>query len=438
MADDASSNSDNNQHDEDEWDAQKENFETLYITENRTLKDATQRMIDRHDFYATPRQWERRITVWGLNKYTTRRERLKQIQAQGRSIHEVAEPGRRPRAYGDALHPDAADDRNIRRFARRELGRSTSTRERSRSRTNSTGKRPRSTSSHPRRSSAPEDVVRESVFNLGFLANSADLSQGMSAADMLSISAEPTDHNTLSPQAHLLHTVNQKTAETGEAMVLSMPNEDLISSFVNEAPGFDTNQFGYSGDPNEFDPSADFSDVSMEASSPFPPIDNNFTGQDQYASSGMMMDDSTSNDTTGQTWDAQPAYVPPQIDTSSQYNDSITGTNSFHQTPINDMMAMQPFEDVSPLHTRNFSVPEIVLQDSTDTGLMQPQAPLVLYRVSSQDEEIYADIFQEIEKFASTVYDAAMSSAMPSTSQSNALSSVIEYERMSRLPIPTR
>ena len=209
-----------------------------------------------------------------------------------------------------------------------------------------------------------------------------------------------------------------------------MPNEDLISSFVNEAPGFDTNQFGYSGDPNEFDPSADFSDVSMEASSPFPPIDNNFTAQDQYASSGMMMDDSTSNDTTGQTWDAQPAYVPPQIDTSSQYNDSITGTNSFHQTPINDMMAMQPFEDVSPLHTRNFSVPEIVLQDSTDTGLMQPQAPQVLYRISSQDEEVYADIFQEIEKFASTVYDAAMSTAMPSTSQS--LSSMIEYERMSQ------
>ena len=436
MADDASSNSDNNHHDEDEWDAQKENFETLYITENRTLRDATQRMIDQHDFYATPRQWERRITVWGLNKYTTRRERLKQIQAQGRSIHEVAEPGRRQRAYGDALHPDAAaDDRNIRRFARRELSRSTSTRERSRSRTNSTGKRPRSTSSQPRRSSAPEDVVRESVFNLGFSANSADLSQGFSAADMLSISAEPTDHNTLSPQTHLLHTQNQVTGETGEEMLLSVPNEDLISSFVNQAPDFDTNQFGYSGNPNEFNPSADFSDVNMEASSPFPPVDDNFTAQDQFASSEMILDDGPSNDTTGATWNAQPPFVPPQIDTSSQYNDTMTGTNTFHHTPTNDMMALQNFEDVSPLHNRNFSVPEIVLQDSTDTGLMQPQAPQVLYRVSSQDEDVYADIFEEIEKFSSMVYDAAMSTAMPSTSQSNALSGMIEYERMSRLSI---
>ena len=71
-----------------------------------------------------------------VNKYTTRRERLEQIQKKGQSIYDISSPTGRQRTYGLTLLPD---DRNIRRFARRELSRSISnTREKSRSRNNST------------------------------------------------------------------------------------------------------------------------------------------------------------------------------------------------------------------------------------------------------------------------------------------------------------
>ena len=126
-------------HDEREWEEQKENFRICYLDNNRTRKEAADYMKRHHNFNATPRQWERKIKQWGFGKYTGRDERLTQIAQAGKSVLDVSRPGRRPRSlvdeYGN-LQPH--EDRNLRRFARREVSRS-----RSRSRSASFTDRPR-------------------------------------------------------------------------------------------------------------------------------------------------------------------------------------------------------------------------------------------------------------------------------------------------------
>jgi hypothetical protein len=126
-------------HEDWDWEQHKENFRVCYIDNNMTRKDAAEYMRQHFNFNATPRQWERKIKQWGFSKYTARDERLAQIAQAGKTVLDVSRPGRRPRSivdeYGN-LQPH--EDRNLRRFARREVSRS-----RSRSRSASFVDKPR-------------------------------------------------------------------------------------------------------------------------------------------------------------------------------------------------------------------------------------------------------------------------------------------------------
>jgi hypothetical protein len=124
LSDDDSQGPDH-QHDEQDWEAQKENFRICYMDNNMPRKAAAQYMKDHFNFDATPRQWERKIKQWGFSKYSSREERIRQIASTGKTVFEVSKPGRRPRAHSsNNLHPN--EDRNLRRFARREVSRSRS------------------------------------------------------------------------------------------------------------------------------------------------------------------------------------------------------------------------------------------------------------------------------------------------------------------------
>ncbi|KEF56238.1 uncharacterized protein A1O9_07819, partial [Exophiala aquamarina CBS 119918] len=131
MASEDESQGNDHHHDETEWEAHKENFRRCYMDNNMTRKEAALFMKNVFGFDATPRQWERRIKQWGFQKYSTREERMHQIAQTGKTVLDVSKPGRRPRAQSNnSLHP--REDRNLRRFARREVSRS-----RSRTRSNS-------------------------------------------------------------------------------------------------------------------------------------------------------------------------------------------------------------------------------------------------------------------------------------------------------------
>jgi hypothetical protein len=139
MASDDDSQALDTHHDDKDWEEQKENFRQCYIDHNMTRKEAAEYMKQHHNFNATPRQWERKIKQWGFSKYTGRDERLAQIAQFGKTVLDVSRPGRRPRSLVDErgnLQPH--EDRNLRRFARREVSRS-----RSRSRSASFADRPR-------------------------------------------------------------------------------------------------------------------------------------------------------------------------------------------------------------------------------------------------------------------------------------------------------
>ena len=77
------------EHTDAEWEAQKDNFTRLYISENMTLTEAARGMAEDHGFDSSPRQWERRVQKWGLKKYYSSREhRLRQSEAQRSSPFE--------------------------------------------------------------------------------------------------------------------------------------------------------------------------------------------------------------------------------------------------------------------------------------------------------------------------------------------------------------
>ncbi|RMZ79042.1 hypothetical protein DV737_g3610, partial [Chaetothyriales sp. CBS 132003] len=220
-------------HEEDEWNRQRENFTQYYMTEKKTLKAARELMIAKHNFLATPRQWERRIKDWGLQKYASRQARMDEIQQQGRSIEDVAEPGRR-----SATHLQPNDDRNLRRFARREITRSVS-RSRSRSRSQSFGRHSRSTtpiSGTLRKTSAPELLRVEDFHGLSLFST-----------DQLNayVTCEPTTMpeaaNTMNQSSHMLEDAHAMPAQINDSdgvndLYLAVPSENqspLIPSVGN-------------------------------------------------------------------------------------------------------------------------------------------------------------------------------------------------------------
>lgn len=120
------------QYTDEEWDRVKQPFYHFYIEKNLSLKESAKRMSDEYNFDATLRQWERRIAPekWNFTKYANREDRLKQIHDSGKSLLEVGSRGRRRSIASDG-RPSLNEDRNLRRFARRELSRDTRPRARS-------------------------------------------------------------------------------------------------------------------------------------------------------------------------------------------------------------------------------------------------------------------------------------------------------------------
>lgn len=239
MASDDESQSLDHHHEEKDWEAQKENFRICYIDRNMTRKEAAQFMKDHFNFNATPRQWERKIKQWGFAKYSSRDERLMQIAQTGRSVYDVSRPGRRPRA--DNLHPH--EDRNLRRFARREVSRS-----RSRSRSTSFADK-----SPPRFTQEFSDSMANAVIDRTFNLN-------LSRPEMLlppnntgfNVAATPAAEDSEQPiQLHYLH--ESDPAAFGE------PNEpDLVLSVSNgewpqdQLTDVSEQQYNVAGDQTQF------------------------------------------------------------------------------------------------------------------------------------------------------------------------------------------
>lgn len=109
---------------DEEWERVRRPFYHFYIEKNLSLKESARRMAEDYNFDATLRQWERRIAPekWNFPKYASRDDRLKLIQDSGKTLLEVGSRGRRKSTASDG-RPPLNEDRNLRRFARRELSR---------------------------------------------------------------------------------------------------------------------------------------------------------------------------------------------------------------------------------------------------------------------------------------------------------------------------
>jgi hypothetical protein len=202
--------------DDSEWEAQRELFTKYYIEQNLTLKVAAKRMRDDHQFVATERQWERRVNNWGLKKYENRQDRLRKLEDQGRTLIEVANPGR-TRKYSHSKNL-TIDDRNMRRFARRELIR-TPSRSRSRSESSSVGRQSASVSPSlpPNRDAL---VIEDRAFDL-------DLTPILQPdRDHVAISAHRTEENTNNLQAHVMTMQDPDTGVDHSEMFLAVPLPD--------------------------------------------------------------------------------------------------------------------------------------------------------------------------------------------------------------------
>lgn len=210
MASEDESQGADHHHDEQDWEAQKENFRRCYMDKNMTRKEAAQFMKDVFGFNATPRQWERRIKQWGFQKYSTREERMSQIAQSGKSVFDVSKPGRRPRAHSSnslSLHP--REDRNLRRFARREVSRS-----RSRTRSNSF-----TNSSRPDLGDESQEIGQSAFDDQAFNVN-------FSSAPSL------PSHNTVGYNAN---TTKNTTHHSNHPMQLNYHQEKAASGFDGTA-----------------------------------------------------------------------------------------------------------------------------------------------------------------------------------------------------------
>ena len=221
-------------HEDHEWEEQRDQFTYYYKTENRTLKDAANLMHTQHRFFATPRQWERRIKAWDLNKYTSRQQRLDQFKAEGRELVDVANPSRRSRKFSASRLLPVKDDRNVRRFAKRELSRSPS---RQRIRSTSMGHlSARSSPSPGPEFSSDEAVTDERTYNL-------DTSVLNRTADHISVPAIRTyrSSDNIHFQAHVLETQTLGTGAQHTEVFLSMPPDQPQFSVEDSFDSFSAN-----------------------------------------------------------------------------------------------------------------------------------------------------------------------------------------------------
>ncbi|KAL2401524.1 hypothetical protein ABEF93_006845 [Exophiala dermatitidis] len=244
MASEDESSSLDTRHDEKEWEAQKENFRRCYIDQNMTKNDAAEYMKKHFNFDATPRQWERKIKQWEFKKYSSRDERLQQIAQTGKTIFDISRPGRRPRSRTDErgnLHP--YEDRNLRRFARREVSKS---RSRSRSHSFTGGTRP---DLRDEQSPGPSNAIVDQTYNLQ-LSNPTLLHPPASGG--FNVAATPASGDQDEPiQLHYLR--EEKPPGSGEGsdpeILLTVENSDELPSLeFSDVSG----QFDLAGGENQY------------------------------------------------------------------------------------------------------------------------------------------------------------------------------------------
>ena len=413
-------------HEDTEWDAQKENFTRFYKTENRTLKDAARCMVEFYDFSATPRQWERKVKVWGLEKYTSRQDRLKQIESQGRSIHEVARAGRRPRAYDPGLlHPEhgTSDDRNIRRFARREMNRSGS-RSRSRSRSNSFGNRSRSASPMPDDQPIPEEILNEDMYDLDF---GNVLQAGSIHAGPMQVPAVPTDHDSFGAQAHVLQLQNPLTGEVSDDLILSLPEQGANHSMMHNNDALAYNQYQFADLDRRYSLEVTRpQQIELEQTTLFPALDTSFESQNDFIHPpAETMDDISPTVKIAQNsaWMSQPPYGSQGTVSAPDYSQgSLSQSQSYHATPITENGPMPNFQgSIEGMHTPTMVVPELVFPPSSPSPAHFNLPAADLNVVSSSDQHIFADFHASVSRYSQAVINAVHSSASSGDARSQVL-----------------
>ena len=407
-------------HEDWEWDSQRDNFTEYYKTENKTLKESARCMHERHGFFATPRQWERRVKAWGLEKYTSRQDRLRQLE--GRSIHEVARAGRRQRAYEPSLlHPEQhPDDRNIRRFARRELSRSGS-RSRSRSRSNSFGQRSRSASPMPE-GDAFEEVIQEDVYGIDFspLLESGSI-HNTTNPSTIQLQPMPTSQDSFSAQAHVMQLHNNATDETSGEVFLSFPESVPMQNTMQETDVLDQSQYNYADLDRRYSLEAMPPLQPDDPPSQFPLLDTSFDG-----GTGFM---ATQNETMQ---DVSPTFHGPAgswlAQSTSNHNPSgpqtfLPGTSSnpqsFNVRQTNDTEPAQDYQSgMQAMNTPILAVPELVFPSSPSPSHLETPSLIspAMYNnqaaqeISQSDQRIYADFYASVGRYSHAVIEAVKSS----------------------------
>ncbi|KAI1620231.1 hypothetical protein EDD37DRAFT_169443 [Exophiala viscosa] len=383
MASEDESQAGDKHHDDKDWELHKEQFRVCYIDNNMTRKDAAQYLKDNFGFDATPRQWERKIKQWGFSKYSSREDRLHQIASTGKSIYEVGRPGRRPRSahMGEEgkLHP--YEDRNLRRFARREASRS-----RSRSRSASFTDRPRPRFQNDLGESSSTAII-DQTFNLN-LANPTAFhppSQGFTVA------ATPAAGKPEQPvQLHLLH--EQKASAFGD---LEEPELFLT---------VDDSQYGASNNQDQF---PDFSGGLMPVGSSLgtdahtPDLQFSMGQNDPTINYAFPNDSSANFDTYAVSTNIDNGLVNNGMMGDQLYNDVRLSQGQMNQS-IMDNIPTLIFDAVDP-----DPIGMVSQLDETDFSQMSDMADIVSLTASENSGPLQNDVMPLIEEYTRDIQAAA-------------------------------
>jgi hypothetical protein len=407
------------QHSDDEWEAQRVNFTLYYKEQNHTLKQATDLMIQNHDFHATQRQWERKIIQWKLQKYMSRQARLDDLEAQGRTVAEVAETGRRSE---NLLRPD---DRNARRFARREMKRSRS-RSSAKSRSQSFDNRSRPSTpdfQRGRSPSAPDLLVEQErtyALNLSPLADPT--AQQSLNNTPVPISAFPVTHNTQLAQAHVMQTHDVVSGEISQSMYLSLPM-DTMSQNVTTHNNSDISdgQYGYGNLANIAPQMVDDPFLATDANMPFPALalDTNMSGDMMHQQRGAQISNSAPLPAPGNLpWSNDQMYRDADLaEVASAVSDGVhSGHSSFYHTPVDDISMTQMLEaDLGAQSQDMPPIPDIVLPEQSMAAMNISGASDATEIPPNQyiDPNMYRDFHSAISRYTQAVQMAVANYTIP-------------------------
>lgn len=422
-------------HEEHEWDAQRDNFARYYKDERKTLKAATQCMIDNHGFHATPRQWERKISAWNITKYTPRSERMQQIESQGRTLVEVAQGGRRPRKYSTS-NQLGVDDRNIRRFARRALSRSPSN-SRARSRSSSAGQT--SPCLSPRPEPAVDDlVVDERGYELDVSVFAQDI-------DPAALPAVLTNQITDNPQALVMEMQNPLTQERHTELLFAFPaphhsRSPTPISQMGHNMGYEQFPAYNDGMPSNADMHGNIATLNVN------------TGMDQAA---MFMSQPTESmdlspshsPNPSMTWQGSDTISPDELNASY-----VSHAQSLHQSfEQPHMPMMQPSEygaNMTSPATPMTTVPIVLIPPDAPPTNPDHMSPAVGERVAftpvpiQKDldlEDPYPDFTQHVHEYALSVEQTLSSLMVSAQSPQTAARQLAYHSKPTRTgPISSR